>query len=227
VIGVTPPEFFGALEVGQPADLSIPMALEPQVRPGSQDMTQPWSWWVRVMGRLKMGVTAEQARANLEPAFQRSALDGWNAAVARARTQGQTLSSEPRDTPLLRVGSGSQGLADARRSYSQPLLILMIVAGSVLLIACANVANLLLSRAGARKKEIAVRLAMGASRWRLIRQLLTESVMLALLGGVVGVLVAYLGKDTLLSLRPWGGGELVLNLRIDLESSVLRSPFHC
>lgn len=215
VIGVTPPEFFGALEVGQPADLSLPVALEPQIRPGSRDMTQSWSWWIKIMGRLKPGVTAEKVRANLEPAFQRSALDGWNAAVARARTQGQTPSSEPRDTPLLRVGSGSQGLVDARQSYSQPLAILMIVAGSVLLIACANLANLLLARAGARQKEIAVRLAMGASRWRLIKQLLTESVLLALVGGTVGVVFAYLGKDTLLSLRPWGGRELVLNLGID------------
>ena len=217
IIGVTPTEFHGALEVGQSADLSIPMAREPQIRDGGTDLTRPWSWWLQIMGRLKPGVTAEQARASLHAAFQQSALDGWNAAIALARPQGQTLSSEPRDTPQLRVGSGSQGLVDNRRSYSQPLTILMIVGGLVLLIACANVASLLLARAGARQKEIAIRLAMGASRWRLIRQLLTESVLLAAFGGALGVLLAYLAKDTLLSLRPWGEGNLVFELGIDLR----------
>jgi predicted permease len=212
IIGVSPPDFYGALQVGQAADVSIPLALEPQLNPANSRLGKPWVWWLRVMGRLKPEVTSDRARAELEIAFQQSAQEGWS--IAPAQNQ---QSREPRDLPRLRAADGSQGLAELRRKRAQSLAILMVLAGLSLLIACANIANLLLARAATRRKEIAVRLALGAGRFRLIRQLLTESLLLAGFGGALGIALAHWGKDLLLALQPWGGGELALDLKLDMR----------
>ncbi len=214
VIGVTPPEFHGALQIGDDPDLSIPLVMEPLVRAGGRSyalLDDPLSWWVRIMGRLKPGASAAQAQANLEGVLRQTVSDAWQASAS---------GNEAMDPPSLRATPGDQGLTDLREAYAQPLSILMVVVGLVLLIACANVANLLLARAAARQKEIAVRLAMGASRLRLIRQLLTESVMLSLTGGALGVLFAYWGKDALPVFRPGSGPwrPLELDLSLDLRA---------
>jgi predicted lysophospholipase L1 biosynthesis ABC-type transport system permease subunit len=175
-------------------------------------------WWLRIMGRLKPGVTAEQAQGQLENTFLQSVLEHRAARQAATKASGgNTISDlDPKQYPKLVADPGGQGEMYRRKYYAPSLYLLLGVVGLVLLIACANVANLLLSRAGARQKEIGLRLALGASRGRLIRQLLTESVLLSLLGGFFGIMFAVWIKDGLIAVSLWGGrGMPALEPRLD------------
>ena len=216
IAGVTPPEFVGTMDVGSAQDVTIPMAWEPQLAGERSNMRGAGIWWLRLMGRLKPGATIEEAQASLAGPFQQSVLEHRAARSSQAQNPLRTV--EIKDLPRLGVDSGSQGEMNWRREYVRPLRLLFGVVGFVLLIACANVANLLLVRASSRRKEIAVRLALGATRWRLVRQLMTESILLAVVGGVLGILFALWIKEGLLVATEWGGRQMsALTPQLDLR----------
>jgi predicted permease len=221
IIGVTPQGFEGTMQAGSTQDVTIPIAWEPQLYIDRERSNMNGNvWWLRLMGRLKPGATAEQARAQLEGAFHQSVIEHRAARQAQSRATGGTAirDLDPQQYPRLFLDPGGQGEMNQRQSYARSLYMLLGVVGLVLLIACANVANLLLSRAAVRQKEIGIRLALGASRWRLIRQLLTESVLMAALGGVTGILFAVWIKDGVLAVEDWGGrGMRALEPSLDLR----------
>ena len=220
IIGVTPPAFNSTLQVGYYPSITLPLALESQLRGDRTHLgtaSEPGVWWVNVMGRLKPGATQEQARESLNTTFQTSAL----AAMPPPRKSNQPAQIEPKDHPYLIVEAGGRGMLDMRKWFAPTIYGLFIVVALVLLIACVNLANLLLARAALRGPEIKIRLAVGAGRWRLIRQLLTESLLLATLGGVVGVLFAFWFKGALSAFANDDNGLLPNGVELSLNWRVL------
>ena len=184
VVGIGPPGFHG-IEVGRASDVMVPIMMKAEMTPTWNDMDNRRSWWVNVFARLKPDISPRRAEVSLNVLFRQinaeeyKAIKGWP-----EKDKNKFLQKH------LSVLDGSKGLSGLRESGEAPLTVLMAMAAVVLLIACANVANLLIARSAARQKEIAVRLALGASRLQIVRQLLVESSLLALLGGAAGLFTA-------------------------------------
>ena len=195
IVGVTPPEFFGT-QPGRYVDVTAPLA--------AQTMTMgPNARWLYLIGRVAPGVSRDQARVALRVR--------WSQLVASG-------SLPPRPPVTLEIDSGAQGMNELRREFSTPLQILMATVGMVLLVACANLAGLLIVRSRARQQEIAVRLSLGAARGRIVRQLLTESALLAVAGGAGGVALATWLTNLLLAMMARGRAPILIDVALNART---------
>lgn len=207
VIGVLEPGFFG-IDVGRVADVIVPLANEAVIAGPDSALDVRLNWWLEIYVRLKPGQTLEQgtlALGSIQPGVRDGAVPpDWD----------PKAKSEFLQDPFKLV-EGATGLSALRARYAQPLTIVMVVVVAVLMIACANIANLLMARATARRQELSLRLALGASRFRIGRQLFAESLLLAVVGAALGLVIAKFGSAILVSQLATSVNQVVIDLALD------------
>jgi predicted permease len=213
IVGVAPARFEGTT-LGSTPDVYVPITLRGQMQPGFEGFANRRSYWAYLFARLRPGVSIEQASLGMAGIY-RGLINDVEAPLQRGWSDQRMQEFRAR---TLLIQPGSQGQSSVRDDADDPLKMLLGVTGLVLLIACANIANLLLARAGRRTAEMAVRLSIGANRWQLIRQLLTESLILAAIGGAVGLLVAQWTMQLIASLLPEQAAE---TFKVELDATVL------
>jgi predicted permease len=212
VIGVTPPAFFGA-QVGSSPDIFLPIALQPAVMAPENllhNVKNSETTWVTVLGRIRPGLSEAQIKSELTVLYAQYDLSRMSPDDQRAFQEGK----KPLSQAIVLEPAG-RGFSRLREQFSQPLEVLMALVAIVLLIACSNVANLMIARGNARRKEIAVRLAIGAGRFRILRQLLVESLVLSVSGGILGLFFAVWSGRLLAGMLPQGQVPVLLDIGPD------------
>jgi predicted permease len=221
IVGVMPPQFFG-IRVRRSPDFWLPLRFQPEIELRKSYLEDKNVYWLNLVGRLNPGIQLAQAQAAVNVEYRQVLTE-------QAGSQMDDDTRQAIQNAYISLASGARGLSGLRTFYSEALRMLMVIVALVLLIACANVGNLLLSRAAARQAEISLRQALGASRWRLMRQLLTESLLLAVIGGIAGIILAQwavsllvtrVAATTPLDVKP-DASILLFTLGISLVSGVL------
>jgi predicted permease len=211
IVGVTPPGFFGIV-VGENPDVMVPVTMKAQMTPTWDDLTNRRSRWLTVMARVKPGVSHEQAEAAMNVVYRQIN----EQEIKEIKTTSPSF-RERFVSKHLFLRAGQKGRSDLRNDFSTPILVLMGMVGLVLLIACANVANLLLARGAARQKEVAIRLALGAARGAIVRQRLVESLVLSAAGAVFGLALAWWTGGLLLKMLPFDEASRTLSATPDVR----------